>query len=86
MYVSLVMAVFGLVFRLVEEALCDLNAAVKMAPLGRDVRKILLKAKEDTENCYRPSQAHVHALMETSTDTIHDSISSGVGSSLASSE
>ena len=65
-----------------EEAVRDLDEALKVAPAGRDIRRILLKAKEDTEGNQRQSSR----LMETSTDTILDCSSSGIGSSLASSE
>jgi len=49
-----------------EEALADLNEALRLAPAGRDVMvsKVLLKAKEDTEAAFRQSQSNEE--METS--------------------
>lgn len=68
-----------------EQALSDLNEAIKVAPAGRDVRKVLLKAIEETESVQRlPGNAGGLTLMETSSDTIQDCCSSGVGSSLTS--
>lgn len=71
--------------RQTEQALSDLNEAIKVAPAGRDVRKVLLKAIEETESVQRlPGNAGGLTLMETSSDTIQDCCSSGVGSSLTS--
>ena len=71
--------------RQIEQALLDLNEAIKVAPGGRDVRKVLLKAIEETENVHRlPETSSGLQLMETSTDIIQDCCSSGVGSSLTS--
>jgi hypothetical protein len=71
--------------RQTQQALSDLNEAMKVAPPGRDVRKVLLKAIEETESAQRlPGTSNGLALMETSSDTIQDCCSSGVGSSLTS--
>lgn len=70
--------------RQTEQALSDLNEAMKVAPPGRDVRKVLLKAIEETESAQRLPGTSALALMETSSDTIQDCCSSGVGSSLTS--
>ena len=67
-----------------EQALSDLNEAMKVAPPGRDVRKVLLKAIEETESAQRLPGTSTLALMEPSSDTIQDCCSSGVGSSLTS--
>ena len=76
---------FILFNRHIDQALSDLNEAIKVAPAGRDVRKVLLKAIEETENAHRlPETSGGIHLMETSTDIIQDCCSSGVGSSLTS--
>jgi len=74
-----------------EEALSDLNEAVKVAPAGRDVRRILLKAIEETENARRlqpkgesDGESTNKFMLEKSLEIIHDCSSSGVGSSLTS--
>jgi len=56
-----------------EEAMADLSEAVKVAPAGRDVmvRKVLLKAKEETETAFRQSLTTADP-METSVDVIQD--------------
>lgn len=74
--------------RQTEQALSDLNEALKVAPPARDVRKVLLKAVEETENIHSsvPKTSTTITLMETSSEVIQDCCSSGVGSSLTSSE
>lgn len=70
----------------------DLSEAVKVAPAGRDVRRILLKAIEETEIAHREKGEQEQSTdnsspkqtPETSSDTINDCSSSGVGSSVAS--
>ena len=78
---------FILFNRQIEQALSDLNEAIKVAPatLSRDVRKVLLKAIEETENAHRlPETSGGINLMDTSTDIIQECCSSGVDSSLTS--
>ena len=79
---------FILFNRQIEQALSDLNEAIKVAPatLSRDVRKVLLKAIEETENAHRlpETSGGTINLMDTSTDIIQECCSSGVDSSLTS--
>ena len=76
---------FILFNRHIDQALSDLNEAIKVAPAGRDVRKVLLKAIEETENAHRlPETSGGINLMDTSTDIIQECCSSGVDSSLTS--
>ena len=79
-----------MLIRSTAAALADLDEALKVAPAGRDIRRILLKAKEETEAACRlqshQSSCNNNKMMETSTDTILDCNSSGIGSSLGSSE
>jgi hypothetical protein len=72
--------------------LSDLNEAVKVVPqTNLDVRKILLKAIDETENCVQFKQADDNCpfnlpSVETdhrSSDSTQDCNSSGVGSSLS---
>lgn len=69
-----------------EQALEDLNEAVKVAPNDRDVQKILMKAIEETANIQRrlPDTCDNVTSMVMSSNIIQDCCSSGVGSSLAS--
>jgi hypothetical protein len=72
-------------FRPIQISFTGLNEAMKVAPPGRDVRKVLLKAIEETESAHqRLPGTSTLALMETSSDTIQDCCSSGVGSSSTS--
>ncbi len=64
--------------RLTDEAIRDLDEALRVAPTSRDVRRILLKAKEETQN--RPATSGVGVDQSV----LDCSSSSGVGSSLAS--
>ncbi len=58
-------------FRPIQISFTGLNEAMKVAPPGRDVRKVLLKAIEETESAHqRLPGTSTLALMETSSDTI----------------
>ena len=81
------------IYRKTVEALADLNEAIQIAPpAGLEIRKILLKAIEETESAIQPAkiqQQDVHSIIETDhhrssdTTTIQDCNSSGVGSCLS---
>ena len=78
---------FTIFYRQTVEALVDLNGAMQVVPpAALDIRKILLKAIEETERAIQPKQPDSKSIIEIdqrSSDIIQDCNSSGVGSSLS---